>query len=417
MPPFGGMGFPRDLPPGSSDAVSPAATLPLHGITVVSVEHAVAAPYATRQLADLGARVIKIERPGDGDFARSYDETVLGQSSYFVWLNRSKESVVLDLKAEGASDIVDRLLDRADVFVQNLAPGAAARLGLDAAALQQRFPRLIACEISGYGATGPWSGRKAYDMLVQSEAGLVSLTGPESEPSRVGISIADIAAGMFAYSGILTALFRRATTGAASAVRVSLLEALAEWMGAPAYYTAYGGTEPTRVGARHSTIAPYGVYRTAEGSTVVLAVQSQAEWAVFCRSVLDDPELAADPRFHCNSARVANRDALDGVIASRFRELRHDAAVELLDRSSIANAQVRSMKEFLEHPSLHGRDRWHSLDTPAGAVTALRPPVDIAGVPCRMDPVPALGQHTEAILTELGVDLGTVEQLRASGAI
>ncbi len=390
---------------------------PLDGITVVSIEQAVAAPFATRQLADLGARVIKIERPGEGDLARHYDEAVHGESSYFVWLNRSKESLTLDLKSEEGLAILHRLLDRADVLVQNLGPGAAGRLGLDVAALRDRFPRLIVCDLSGYGASGPWADRKAYDMLVQCEAGLVSLTGPPEAPSRVGISIADIAAGMYAYTGILTALYRRATTGEVSGVQVALFDALAEWMGSPAYYTRYGGRQPDRVGAEHATIAPYGPYATADGSTVVLAVQTQAEWTAFCAVVLGDDSIARDPRFERNSSRVANRADLNEVISKVFEQLDVSDAVALLDQARIANARLRTVAEFLDHPSLSGRRRWAQIDSPGGPVDALVPPVDLTGVSPRMGAVPALGEHTERILNELQLDPGSIRTLRAAGTI
>jgi formyl-CoA transferase len=389
---------------------------PLDGITVVSVEQAVAGPYATRQLADLGARVIKIERPGEGDFARHYDTTVRGQSSYFVWINRSKESLTLDIKAPAGQEILHSLLAGADVFVQNLGPGAAHRLGLDAAALGQRYPGLIACDISGYGETGPWSERKAYDLLVQAEAGVVALTGPVETPSRVGISIADIAAAMYAYSGILTALYRRATTGSIAAVRVALFEALAEWMGAPAYYTAYGGAQPLRAAAEHATIAPYGPYETHDGSTVMIAVQSQREWLALC-DVLGDPELALDPRFRDNPARVANRVELNQLLGQHFGSLDTDQAIELLDRGRIANARLRDVNDFLAHPSLHERGRWLTVDSPGGPIDALRPPAEVDGVEPRMGAVPALGQHTAAILAELGLDADRIAELRALGVV
>ena len=391
--------------------------LPLEGTTVVSIEQAVAAPYATRQLADLGARVIKIERPGEGDFARYYDETVLGESSYFVWLNRSKESLTLDIKTEAGGRILSDLLGRADVFVQNLGPGAASRLGLDAASLSARCPRLIVCDVSGYGSSGPWSDRKAYDLLVQCEAGLVSLTGPPDAPSRAGISIADIAAGMYAYSGILTALLRRATTGKVSSVQVSLFEALAEWMGGPAYYTRYSGTQPQRVGVAHPTVAPYGPYDTADGATVLVAVQNQREWTSFCDVVLGNAATAEDRRFATNSARVTNRTTLDEVIAARFRSLDADAAVALLGKAGVANARMNTMHEFLDHPSLRGRDRWREVSSPGGTIEALIPPADLSGVEARMGPVPVLGQHTDKILEWLGLDTEAVQRLRLERVI
>ncbi|HVV08058.1 CaiB/BaiF CoA-transferase family protein [Amycolatopsis sp.] len=390
---------------------------PLDGITVVSLEQAVAAPFATRQLADLGARVIKVERPGKGDFARGYDETVHGQSSYFVWLNRSKESVTLDLKSEDGRLILDELLAGADVFVQNLAPGAAARMGLGAPELAGRFPRLVVCDVSGFGASGPWAGRKAYDLLVQAESGLMSLTGTPADMVKVGISVADIAAGMYAYSGILTALLQRANTGHAPAVEVSLFEALAEWMGSPAYYTEYGGSAPERVGGQHATIAPYGPYPTASGDVLVIAVQNDREWARFCADLLADEGLATDPRFARNSARVANRAVLNDLIAARLSDLDTDAAVKLLDAAGIANARLRTMPQFLDHPVLAGRGRWHEVGTPGGPVRALQPPVTLGGVRPRMDPVPAVGEHTGEILRALGRTDTEIDRLRADRVI
>ncbi|MFE4963817.1 CaiB/BaiF CoA transferase family protein [Streptomyces sp. NPDC056660] len=391
--------------------------LPLSGVTVVSLEQAVAAPYATRQLADLGARVIKVERPEGGDFARRYDESVLGQSSYFVWLNRSKESLTLDLKTPAARAVLHELLGRADVFVQNLAPGATTRLGFDSTALARRHPRLITCDISGYGGSGPWAARKAYDLLVQCETGLVSLTGSPAEAAKAGISVADIAAGMYAYSGILTSLYQRATTGRAAPVEVSLFEALAEWMGQPAYYTRYGGTQPPRTGARHATIAPYGPFATGDGGTVLLAVQNEREWAALCDLVLGDPALATDERFARNSARVTHRDALEAVIARRFAELDTGEAVKLLDRAGVANARLNSVSDLLDHPVLTGRDRWRRVATPGGPVEALLPPATPGGVEPRMGPVPEAGEHTAAILSELGRTDAQIERLRAAGAV
>jgi itaconate CoA-transferase len=389
---------------------------PLDGITVISVEQAVAAPFATRQLADLGARVIKVERPGEGDFARRYDETVLGQSSYFVWLNRSKESLTLNLKSAVGRELLHALLAQADVFVQNLAPGAAGRLGLDADTLSARYPRLIVCQISGYGDDGPWADRKSYDLLVQAETGLVSLTGTEEAMARVGVSVADIAAGGYAFSGILTALYTRATTGRSPAVSVSLFEALAEWLGAPAYYTRYGGSQPPRSGARHATIAPYGLFETADG-VILLAIQNHREWVSFCTTVLDDAALATEERFATNSARVAHRDEAEEVIGRRLATVDTNRALELLDRAGIANARLNSVAQFLEHPVLAGRGRWSTVDTPGGPIQALRPPADLRGVAPRMDPVPAVGAHTEAILRSLGRDADAIRALRADGVI
>ncbi|WP_433873437.1 CaiB/BaiF CoA transferase family protein [Saccharopolyspora sp. CA-218241] len=392
-------------------------TRPLEGITVVSIEQAVAAPFATRQLADLGARVIKVERPGGGDFARRYDESVHGQASYFVWLNRSKESLALDLKAEAGRRVLDELLATADVFVQNLAPGAAARMGLDAAALAERNGSLIVCDVSGFGAGGSWETRKAYDLLVQCQTGLVSLTGTAAEMAKVGISIADISAGMYAYSGVLSALYLRATTGQARAVEVSLFDSLAEWMGQPAYYTRYGGTQPPRVGASHATIAPYGPYTAADGRAVLLAVQNEREWVALCGEFLGDPALAEDARFRTGSARVAHRAELDEVIAARFAELDADRVGELLDACGIANAGLNSVAEFLEHPALVERDRWRDVAIPGATVQALVPPANLAGVAPRMDPVPDVGEHSAAILAGLGRDAAEIDRLRADGVI
>ncbi|NED34179.1 CaiB/BaiF CoA-transferase family protein [Streptomyces sp. SID8499] len=391
--------------------------LPLTGVTVVSVEQAVAAPFATRQLADLGARVIKVERPGGGDFARRYDTTVHGQSSYFVWLNRSKESVTLDLKTEPGREVLEELLATADVFVQNLAPGAAARLGLDAASLTERHTSLIPCTVSGYGTTGPWADRKAYDLLVQCQTGLVSLTGTPEESARVGVSIADIAAGMYAYSGILTALYTRAVTGVARAVEVSLFEALAEWMSQPASYTRHGGTQPPRIGTQHATIAPYGAYPAADGRQVLFSVQNEREWTALCERFLQRPELAHDPRFATGSDRVAHREELNAVIRERFARSSADEAMKVLDGAGIACAGVNDVREFIEHPVLAGRGRWQDVSIPGAVVPALRPPADLAGVEPRMDPVPAAGEHTERILTELGLSAARIEELRADGVI
>ncbi|OZD08788.1 CoA transferase [Rhodococcus sp. 06-156-3C] len=379
-----------------------SASLPLAGITVVSIEQAVAAPFATRQLADLGARVIKIERPDGGDFARRYDQSVNGEASYFVWLNRSKESLTVDLKSEDGRAVLEQLLGTADVFVQNLAPGAAARMDLDAESLQKRFPRLIPCDVSGYGNTGPWSERKAYDMLVQGESGLMSLTGPNDVPSKVGLSIADISAGMYAYSGILTALFTRATTGVVHAVEVALFEALGEWMGSPAYYTEYGGKQPGRVGAEHATIVPYGPFPTSDG-TVLLSIQNEREWLGFCTDVLQDASLATDPRFVNNTARVAHRAECNALISARTDTMPTSTVLELLDKVGIANGRLAEVADFLSHPSLAGRERWREVDTPGGKVRALLPPANLSGVEPRFDPVPALGAHTDSILAELGI--------------
>ncbi|BBG05459.1 MULTISPECIES: CaiB/BaiF CoA transferase family protein [Pseudonocardia] len=378
-----------------------AETPPLDGITVVSLEQAVAAPFATRQLADLGARVIKIERPDGGDFARGYDEAVHGNASYFVWLNRGKESLTLDVKSEQGRQILTELLDTADVLVQNLGPGAAGRLGLDPATLAEHHPRVIPCSVTGWGSTGPWANRKAYDLLVQCETGLLSVTGTAEHMAKVGISVADIAAGMYAHSGILTALLRRATTGAVSAVEVSLFEALAEWMSNPVYYAHYSGRTPPRSGARHATIAPYGPFGTADG-TILLVVQNDREWRRLCAEVLGGPAIADDTRFATNSARLAHRDELDTLIAIRLSALPTSQAKQLLDDAGIANAGINDVADLATHPVLAGRHRWHEVGIPGATMQALQPPVDLAGVAPVMGDVPALGAHTDTILAELG---------------
>jgi itaconate CoA-transferase len=383
--------------------------LPLEDIMVVSLEQAVAAPFATRQLADLGARVIKVERPGGGDFARSYDSVVEGLSSHFVWLNRSKESLALDLKKEVASEILDRLLQRADVFVQNLAPGAAARLGLGTDALRGRHPRLIVCDVSGYGASGPYRDKKAYDLLVQCEAGLVSITGTPETPSKAGIAVADIAAGMYAYASILAALFRRERTGEGATIEVSLFEALAEWMGFPAYYAMYGESEPARSGASHASIAPYGPFPCAGGEIVFLGIQNEREWERFCTDVLERPQLAEDARYSGNSDRLANRDALGEEIEETFGSLEAERVIEKLERAGIANARLRSVREFLDHPQLEARDRWRKVGSPAGPIHALLPPAAISGAQAVMAPIPEVGEHTASILSELGYDEEALE--------
>lgn len=392
-------------------------TLPLAGVTVVSMEQAVSAPFTTRQLADLGARVIKVERPGDGDFARRYDESVHGQASYFVWLNRSKESLTLDVRSEQGRQVLDELLAEADVFVQNLAPGAAARMGLDAATLGSTFESLIVCDVSGFGSNGPWSDRKAYDLLVQCQTGLVSVTGTAREMVKVGISIADIAAGMYAYSGILTALYVRATTGEARSVEVSLFDALAEWMGQPAYYTHYSGEQPPRVGAQHATIAPYGPFTAADGKAVLLAVQNHREWVSLCEHFLGDRDLADDPRFTTGSSRVAYREEVNDTIAKRFAQLDSAQAMALLDEANIANAGLNSVAEFLQHPVLTERGRWRDVEIPGATVQALVSPVNLSGVTPRMDPVPAVGEHNAAILAALGRSETDIDDLRTRGVI
>lgn len=382
---------------------------PLGGVTVVSLEQAVAAPFATRQLADLGARVIKVERPDGGDFARAYDTTVNGLSSHFVWLNRSKESLTLDLKQAVAAAALRRLLDRADIFVQNLAPGAAERLDLGSAALRQRHPTLIVCNISGYGTEGPYAKKKAYDLLVQSEVGLTSITGTAESPCRVGISIADIAAGMYAYSGVLAALLARGATGVGTTVEVSLFDALAEWMSFPVYHTAYGGAALPRSGPHHSSIAPYGPFRCAAGVQVFLAVQRAREWVRFCAGVLEQPGLADAASFRTNELRMVNRDALHRVIDQVLSALPVETVIDRLEAAGIAYARMNSVAELIEHPQLSTRDRWHGVDSESGPVRMLKPPVLMEGITSVMGAVPALGEHTEAILEELGFDRATID--------
>jgi itaconate CoA-transferase len=378
--------------------------LPLDDVLVVSCEQAVAAPLATRHLADLGARVIKVERPGGGDFARGYDETVRGLSSHFVWLNRSKESIALDLKDPGAIETMMALLARADVFVQNFAPGAAERLGLGAAALRARFPRLITCSVSGYGGDGPYRDAKAYDLLIQAEAGLLAVTGTEEHPAKSGIPAADIGAGMYALAGILAALYERQRTGQGTEVEVSLFDALTEWMGYPLYYAGYGGTPPARTGTHHAAIAPYGTFAAGDGSEVVLAIQNEREWVQFCAVVLEQPELATDPRFDTGSRRVANRPALHDAIEAVFHGLTGDEVTARLAQARIAHGKRRELDDVLAHPQLEARDRWAKVDSPAGPLRALRPPIDLAGRAARMDPIPTVGQHTEEILRWLATE-------------
>jgi itaconate CoA-transferase len=378
---------------------------PLDGITVVSLEQAVAAPFATRQLADLGARVIKIERPGTGDFARDYDHTTLGQSSYFAWLNRGKESVQLDVKDPGDRDLLVRLIDGADVFVQNLAPGAADRVGLGPAALRPGRPRLVCCSVSGYGPDGPYHLKKAYDLLVQCETGLVMATGTEDAPAKAGISIADIAAGMYAYSGILTALYDRERTGQGAALHVAMIDALAEWMTQPAYFSHYGQEPPRRTGMRHPSISPYGPFTVRDGA-VFIGIQNEREWLAFCHAILRRGELAADPRFASNTDRVAHNDTLTTIIDDALVDRSADEVSQALDAAGIANARLRTPDELTQHPQLRARDRWRAVRTPGGDIEALLPPVQLTGQTPVMGPVPTLGEHTEAIRAEFGTALG-----------
>jgi len=391
--------------------------LALDGITVVTLEHAIAAPFCTRQLADLGARVIKVERPGVGDFARAYDGRVRGLASHFVWTNRSKESLTLDVKHAEAGGVLHKLLQDADVLVQNLAPGAAARLGLSYEALQEKFPRLIVCDISGYGADGPYRDKKAYDLLIQSEAGFLSITGSPDDPAKAGCSIADIAAGMYAYSSILAALIQRGKTGKGSHVEISMLESMVEWMGYPLYYAFDSAEPPQRAGAAHATIYPYGPFSSGDGKTVMLGLQNEREWELFCAKVLQQPALANDPRFASNAARTAARDELKRIIVDAFSLLTAEQVVELLDDAQIANARMNDMHDLWQHPQLQARRRWVEIDTPAGRIPSLLPPGAANPDEARMDAIPALGQHTDAILQSIGYDDAAIAALREQKAI
>ena len=389
---------------------------PLEGVTVVTLEHAIAAPLATRHLADLGARVIKIERPGSGDFARGYDQRVNGICSHFVWCNRSKESLALDAKHPEAGEILTRLVGQADVLVQNLAPGAATRLGLGYESLVENHPELIVCDISGYGDDGPSRDRKAYDLLIQSEAGLLSVTGGPDQMAKAGISIADIAAGMYAYSQVLAALLQRGRTGRGTRIEVSMLEALGEWMGYPLYYAYEGAEPPPRSGASHATIYPYGPFATVDGE-VMLGLQNEREWQRFCNDVLERPVLATDVRFASNFERSAHREALDAEIHNVFSALTVADIEARLDRAQIANARVNDMAALWSHPQLAARERWRTIDSPVGPLPSLLPPGTWHEDGPRMDPVPALGEHTDTILGELGYDGATIGRLRSAGAV
>lgn len=376
---------------------------PLDHITVVSLEHAIAAPFCTRQLADLGARVIKVERPVVGDFARAYDQRARGASSHFVWVNRSKESLALDLKDPNDLVVLQRLIAKADVLVQNLAPGATARMGLDASTLRAQYPRLIVCDISGYGNDGPYRDKKAYDLLIQSEAGYLSVTGTPDQPSKSGNSIADIAAGMYAYTNILSAIIQRDKTGEGSHIDVSMLEALSEWMGFPMYYALDNAPPPPRTAAAHATIYPYGPFAAGDGGVVMLGLQNEREWVQFCQSVLFQPELATDARFVDNAKRNANRQALQNIILNAFASLTAAQVIERLDKASIANARMNTMAEVWAHPQLKARDRWAQVDSPAGVLPALLPPGRQTAFDYRMDAIPQVGEHTQAIKKELGL--------------
>ncbi len=384
---------------------------PLAGITVVSLEVAVAAPFASRHLADWGARVIKVERPLTGDFARHYDQQAHGLSSHFVWVNRSKESLTLNLKRAAGKEILAQLLSQADVFLHNLAPGAVDRLGFTTEYLRQKYPHLIICSISGYGSTGPYRDKKAYDLLIQAEAGVLSVTGTVDAPAKVGIPVADIAAGMYAYSGILTALLARHQTGQGTVIEISMLEALAEWMGFPAYYTL-GGEAPPRNGASHAAIAPYGPFATGDGQMVLLSIQNEREWLRFCELVLQRPSFATDARFQNNSQRVANRQVLEEEITAVFAQLSRVEILERLEQAQIANAAINSVQDFIAHPQLAARQRWREVGSATGMLPALLPPVTMVDVEARLDPIPQLGEHSERILRELGYETAVIAKFR-----
>ena len=390
---------------------------PLEGITVVALEQVIAGPFCTRQLAELGARVIKIERPGGGDAARGYDQTVLGQSSHFVWVNRSKESLSLDVKHPAAKPILEKLMAQADVFVHNLAPGAVERLGLGAAELRAKHPRLIWCGISGYGPGGPYAAKKAYDLLVQCEAGLLSVTGTPDQPAKAGISVADIAAGMYAMSSILAALYRRQAQGAGATLDITMFESLGEWMSFPGYFTAYGGEAPERTGASHATIVPYGQFKSGDGGAVFLSIQNEREFERFCDQVLVNPKLKADARFSSGPARARNRDAMHEEIGKIFVQLNAGQILERLEKAGIANAKLNSMQEFWDHPQLEARDRWREVATPAGPVKAMKPPFNLDGFEPRMDAVPAPGEHGGSILEGLGFSSAEIQQMEKSGVV
>ena len=390
---------------------------PLEGITVVGLEQVIAGPLCTRQLAELGARVIKIERPGGGDAARGYDRSVRGLSSHFVWVNRSKESLALDVKHPDAKPILEKLIQKADVFVQNLAPGAAERLGLGAAELRAKHPALIWCGISGYGPAGPYADKKAYDLLVQCEAGLLSVTGTPGQPAKAGIPVADIAAGMYAFSSILAALYRKTRDGIGATLDITMFESLGEWMGFPANFTAYGGEAPPRSGAHHATIVPYGPFRAGDGGTVFLSIQNEREFGRFCDAVLLNSPLKTDARFSNGPARAQNRDAMHAEIEKIFLKLKAGEILERLEKAEIANARLNSMQEFWDHPQLEARDRWREVASPGGPIKAMKPPFNLDRFEARMDAVPALGEHSRAILSDLGFTSREIQQMEESGII
>jgi formyl-CoA transferase len=399
------------------DPAAPAWPRPLAGVTVVSFERAVAAPLATRHLADLGARVIKVEPPGVGDFARNYDDAVHGQSSFFVWLNRGKRSLALNLAHGDAREVVERLVGAADVVVHNMTGAAAERVGLDPGALRARDPALVVAMISGYGSTGPYAGRRAYDLLVQAESGILSVTGTPERPSKVGASIADVAAGMYAYSSVLAALYARARSGTGASIEISMLEALAEWLGPQILYGAHASATAARSGAHHATIAPYGPYRAADGVEVFLAVQNDAEWARLCELLASDALSATDPRFATNVARVRNRQELEAVLAPALGRLDGATLCAALDRHRVAWSLLRDAKDVLTHPQLRARGRWVHTGTPAGPVETLTLPGLVPGADTAPGPVPALGEHTDEILSGIGFGRERIQALRQTGAI
>jgi itaconate CoA-transferase len=390
---------------------------PLEGITVVALEQVIAGPFATRQLAELGARVIKIERPDGGDSARAYDRTVKGTSSHFAWVNRSKESLTLNVKHPAAKAVLEKLLQKADVFLHNLAPGAVERLGLGAPELRNKHPRLVWCGISGYGPSGPYASKKAYDLLVQCEAGLLSVTGTPEAPAKSGIPAADIAAGMYAFTSVLAALLRRERSGEGATIDVTMLEALGEWMSFPAYFTAYGGTAPRRSGAHHATIVPYGPFQAGDGGTVFFAVQNEREFAQFCDVVLKNGALKSDQRFSSSPSRQNNRAAMHAEIDKVFSKLKTAEVIERLEAADIANARLNDMEQFWRHPQLKARGRWAKVGTPGGEVDMLKPPFNLSDFEPRMDAIPALGEHGRSILLELGYGAEDIDKLSAAGAI
>ena len=391
--------------------------LPLEGITVVSVEQAVAAPLATRHLADLGARVVKVERPDGGDFARSYDSAVRGMASHFIWLNRSKESIALNLKHPAGREVLAGLVGAADVFVQNLGPGACARLGFGAGTLSARHPRLIICDMSGYGPDGPYRDKRAYDLLVQSETALVSVTGTPDHRAKTGIPCADIGAGMYAYSSVLAALFHRERTGQGTAIEVSMFDALTEWMGHPIHYALHTGVNPPRSGLGHPVIVPYGAYPVSDGQEIIIGIQNDRQWARLATHVLERPELATDPDFATNQARTRNRERVDTTVAEQTSKLTAADAGERLEEAGIPNARVNDVTEFLGHPQLRDRNRWQQIGSPVGTLPSPLPAATFAGMQPRMDPVPDLGEHTEPILRSLGYDDQRITGLRTDGVI